>query len=228
VEDQDLRVQENSRPCLVRSPACVRDFLPNSSSLTVSRVPAITIIQLVYLSHYFSTLDDQTWSNTSPWILTQVVMNTSIISACMPSLRRIVTELRTHQTGVTIFEGMEFGTVRSGQSKSSATGKLSSNGSGSRSKQSNTAIEKGKEQGDTMPYGHNPPYDKVRRARTHISAGKRTSAWQDKEEERPSQERLRGGSSNSGRITRTVDYRVEEDDRITKTCNGEQVEFHAL
>ena len=146
----------------------------------------------------------------------------------MPSLRRIVTELRTHQTGVTVSEGMEFGTVRSGRSKSSGTGEPSSNGSGSRSKQSNIAIEKGEEQGDTMPYGHNPPYDKVRKARTHISAVKKTSAGQDKEEERPSQERLRGVSSNSEGITRTVDYRVEEDDRVTKSSNGEQVEFHAL
>jgi hypothetical protein len=130
--------------------------------------------------------------------------------------------------GVTISEGMEFGIVRGGQSKSSATGKSSSNGSGSRSKQSNTAIEKGEEQGDTMPYGHNPPYDKARKALTHISAGKRTFAWQNKEVERPSQERLRGGRSNSGGITRTVDYRVEEDDHITKSSDGEQVEFHAL
>jgi hypothetical protein len=154
-------------------------------------------------------------------------MNTSIISACIPSLRRVVTELRTHQTGVTISEGMEFGTVRSGRSKSSATGKSTFSGSGSRSKKSNTAAEKGEEQGDIMPYGHNPPYDKARRALTHISVGK-SPARQNKEEERPSQERLRGGSGNSGGITRTVDYRVEEDDCMTKSSDSEQVEFHAL
>lgn len=202
--------------------------------LTTDRVPVITIVQLVYLSRYTSSLNDQTWSNTTPWILTQVVMNTSIMSACTPSLRRVVTELRTHQTGVTISQGMEFGTVQSGgKSKTYATGKSNSHISGSHASRlkhsTNPAQKDDEEQGEAMPYGHNPPYDKPKKALTSISAGKRSPEWQSEAEERSSQEMLREKDHDNRGITRTVDYRVEEDDQITKSSDGEhEVGHHGI
>lgn len=65
----------------------------SSRLLIMLSVPAITVVQLVYFHQYFDALFDQTWSSINPWILTQVVMKLSIITACIPSLRRVVTAL---------------------------------------------------------------------------------------------------------------------------------------
>ncbi len=193
------------------------------SILTTSRVPASTIVQLVSFSHYFNALDDQTWSNTTPWILTQVVMNMSIITACIPSLRRVVTELRTNQTGVAVSEDMEFGARK--VEKSYGTGKSYSGASRTqRSKRSNTNTEMD-EEGQAIPYGNNVHHDKVTRVLAHISSGKRSPAWQNDRQVRSSQERLRDDNG----ILRTVDHTVEEDDHITKSSDGERsMEYKAV
>jgi hypothetical protein len=184
-------------------------------------VPPITIVQLVYFHQYFDALDDQTWSNTKPWILTQVVMNMSMITACIPSLRRVVTELSTNQTSVAVSQGIEFGTMRS--EKAYGTGSSRSNRSRTQSsKQVNTATE---EKRDEIPYGHNAPHDKTRRALAQISSGKRSPAWHNKPQVRSSQERLRQDNG----IMRNFDYSVLEEDHITKLSDAERsVEYEAV
>jgi hypothetical protein len=140
---------------------------PTLRRLIMRSVPPITIVQLLYLHQYFEALDDQTWSNIKPWILTQTVMNMSIITACIPSLRRVVTELCTNQTSVAVSEGMEFGTVRS--EKSSRTDKSGSNPQSLT--QVNTAAE---EKQDETTYGNHAPHNKTRRSLAQITSGKRS------------------------------------------------------
>ena len=190
--------------------------------LTACRVPAITIVQLVYLSDQYLHLDDQTWWNATPWIVTQVVMNTSIITACIPSLRRVVTELRTHQTGVTVSEGMEFGTVKSEKAYGTANSKSTARTQYSKRQSTPTNAD---EEGQIMPYGHNPPHDKRTKGLAHITSGKRSPAWQTETPVRQSQERLR----DENKITRTVDYTVEEDDHVAKSSDGDRsIEYKAM
>ncbi len=189
----------------------------------MSRVPAFTIVQLVYFSHYFDALDDQTWSNTIPWILTQVVMNISIITACIPSLRRVIIELRTNQTGVAVSEDLEFSSRKI--EKPYGTGKSHSSGSRTQCSKSNNTNTEMDEEGQAIPYGHNAPHDKVTRVLAHISSGKRSPAWQNERQVQSSQERLRDDDG----ILRTVDYTVEEDDHITKSSDGERsLEYKAV
>ena len=150
-------------------------------------------------------------------------MNVSIITACIPSLRRVVTELRTRQTGVQVSEGMEFGTRKSekygtGNSKSSATRKQ-------RSRQQTTAASAEDDEEQAIPYGHNPPHDKTRRGLAHITSGRRSPAWQNESQTRPSQERLKDDIG----ITRTVDYTVEEDELAAKSSDGDRsIEYKAM
>ena len=82
-------------------------------------------------------------------IINQVALNLSIITACIPSLRRIVIELTTHQTGLRVSENLELAIGSSGYhrrkteraSKSSNSKTMASSGGSRRS--------------NPIPYGHN-------------------------------------------------------------------------
>jgi hypothetical protein len=123
-------------------------------------------------------------------------MNTSIIATCIPSLRRVVTELRTNQTGLTVTENLElfmdgekaYGT---GTSKHGAswTGRSKSNGS------------EGNHKNQLVPYGHNMAPGIASIASVKSGPGS-------------SQERLRPDT-----ITRTVAFTVEED-RISRSSGS--------
>jgi hypothetical protein len=189
-----------SRHVFVQSPS----HFQNQSLITCS-VPAVTVIQLVYFSDYFNSLADQTWSNVTPWILTQVVMNMSIITACITSLR-VMTELHTNQTSLAVTENMELSV---GSEKGTGISKQSVSRSGhSRTKGSevdNTSIP--------IPYGHN--MDKSSRNMAYIASVKRGAMSKNKPQVRSSQERLREDA-----ITRTLEYSVEEDDHITRSSQS--------
>ena len=81
---------------------------------------------LVYLNTYLERLDgDQTWNNTIPVLLLQIVVNLSTITACIPSLRRIVTDLRTDQIGLKVSENLELSIA--GGTKFTGTGQSKTN-----------------------------------------------------------------------------------------------------
>lgn len=184
-------------------------------------VPPITIVQLLYFHQCFDALDDQTWSNTKAWILTQTVMNMSIITACIPSLRRVATVLYTNQRSVAVPEGMEFGTLNSQNS-----GGTGNSGSKPVTMQSSGEGNAGTEEKlDEIPYGHNAPYNKTRRALAQITSGTRSPAWHHEPQVRSSEERLRQDDG----ITRNVDCSVLEEDRITRqNDSGRSVEYDAI
>lgn len=67
-----------------------------------------TILNLATLTQYFdSYLPDQTWYAVSPTIWSQVMLNLSIITACLPSLKRVLTDLQSGLAASSIPEGFE-------------------------------------------------------------------------------------------------------------------------
>ena len=62
-----------------------------------------------------------------PALLLQIVMNLSIITTCIPSLRRMVTDLRTDQTGLKVSENLELSIA--GGTKFTSTGQSKTNAS---------------------------------------------------------------------------------------------------
>jgi len=119
-------------------------------STNSASVPATVITQLVYLGPFLDSLDgDQTWNNTNPTIINQVALNLSIITACIPSLRRVITDLATHQTGLKMTENLEMTIGSHGSSKHEPEGtKLSAY---SKTK----GIKGGSKNNNFIPYGHN-------------------------------------------------------------------------
>lgn len=66
-------------------------------------VPISTVFVLVSLSPYFSSHPiDKTWNSVLPTIANQIMMNLSITTACLPSLKRFIGELQTGLTALQI------------------------------------------------------------------------------------------------------------------------------
>jgi hypothetical protein len=135
-------------------------------------------------------------------------MNTSIIAACVPSLRRIVIELRTNQTSITVTENME---LSMGGRKAYGTG--ISKHSGSSTERSKTSALEAENKSNPVPYGHNVP--KGARGVASITSAKRGPGLKKEPQERSSQEMLRQDV-----ITRTLEFSVEEEDRITRSSHS--------
>jgi hypothetical protein len=135
-------------------------------------------------------------------------MNTSIIAACVPSLRRIVIELRTNQTGITVTENME---LSMGGKKAYGAG--ISKHSGSSTERSKTSASEVEKKSNPVPYGHNVP--KGVRGTASVTSAKRGQGLKKEPQERSSQEMLRQDV-----ITRTLEFSVEEEDRITRSSHS--------
>jgi hypothetical protein len=135
-------------------------------------------------------------------------MNTSIIAACIPSLRRVVIELYTNQTSITVTENME---LSRGGKKAYGTG--ISKQSGSSTERSKASTSEAENNNNPVPYGHNVP--KGTRGVTSITSGKRGPGVKKEPQARPSQEVLRQDV-----ITRTLEFSVEEEDRITRSTHS--------
>jgi hypothetical protein len=135
-------------------------------------------------------------------------MNTSIIAACIPSLRRVVIELRTNQTGITVTENME---LSMGAKKAYGTG--ISKHSGSSTERSKTSASEAENNNNPVPYGHNVP--KGTRGTTSVTSAKRGPGVKKESQVRSSQEMLRQDV-----ITRTLEFSVEED-RIARSSHSE-------
>lgn len=135
-------------------------------------------------------------------------MNTSIIATCVPSLRRVVIELRTNQTGITVTENME---LSMGGKKAYGTGV--SKHSGSSTERSKTSASEAENNSNPIPYGHNVP--KGTRGIASITSAKRGPGLKKEPPVRSSQEMLRQDV-----ITRTLEFSVEEEDRIIRSSHS--------
>ncbi|KAF7505073.1 hypothetical protein GJ744_001292 [Endocarpon pusillum] len=71
-------------------------------------VPISTVFVLVSLSPYFGSYPiDKTWNSVFPTIANQIMMNLSITTACLPSLKRFLGELQTGLTALQIPQEVE-------------------------------------------------------------------------------------------------------------------------
>ena len=73
-------------------------------------VVAATIVQLVVLQSYLRS-SDKPWTETAPSVWNQVMMNLSIIFACLPSLQRFLVKLQPNMTSMKIPESVELGSM---------------------------------------------------------------------------------------------------------------------
>ena len=173
----------------------------------MSSVPATVIIQLAYLKPFLNSLDgDQTWKNTNPTIINQVAMNVSIMTACIPSLRRVVMELTTHQTGLKVTENLEMtiGGTKASKGSSSKNGTDKSMRSGSSKSKNEKSLTRSN---NSIPYGHNVDNSRIGNLTNIYASRSRDKVSGDQS----SEEHLRGEN-----IHYTVEVSVEEEeDRIS-------------
>ena len=187
--------------------------------LMMHSVAGTVVAQLVFLGQDFN-VRDQTWSNVGVWMWTQVVMNLSIITACIPSLKRVIANLQTGLTALTIAENMELShSGDRGWATSSKTGKTETNVSGGHT--INDVND-----GRVMLYGHNIDPD-MRHITTVIPKNSGNGSALDKirkkamhssgfSTQRSSQEQL----THDG-IMRTVEFKVEYEDEAERSEGGQ-------
>ena len=73
-------------------------------------VIAATVVQLVVMQPYLRS-SDRTWTETAPSVWNQVMMNLSVIFACLPSLQRFLVKLQPNMTSMKIPESVELGST---------------------------------------------------------------------------------------------------------------------
>lgn len=63
--------------------------------MSLRSVPAFTVAMLVYLKQvYKSNQPDPTWKALLPWVFAQIMMNSSIVAACIPSLKPFLADIK--------------------------------------------------------------------------------------------------------------------------------------
>jgi hypothetical protein len=76
----------------------------------MNSVPIITILNLTTLKPYFSSSPaDKPWHAVAPAVYSQIMLNLSIITACIPSLKRFLQDLQSGVMAVNITESFELG-----------------------------------------------------------------------------------------------------------------------
>lgn len=81
---------------------------PGLSILTSTSTPAFAICALVtFHTYYHATPQDRPWHIVAPAIWTQVMLNMSIITACIPSIKRFLADIQSGLAGVHISEPYE-------------------------------------------------------------------------------------------------------------------------
>ncbi|EXJ91508.1 hypothetical protein A1O3_00056 [Capronia epimyces CBS 606.96] len=95
-------------------------------------VPVFTVTMLVYLQKMFhSSHPDPTWDYVVPQIFAQIMLNSSIIASCIPSLKRFLADIKPGLIVVNVPEdGLTASYVRHTRSRSRAKSRLSRPGAG--------------------------------------------------------------------------------------------------
>ncbi len=83
---------------------------PRTDKHPLNSVPIVTILSLTTLNPYFSSTPlDYPWHAVAPTIWSQIMLNLSIITACVPSLKRFLADLQSGAMAVNITESFEMG-----------------------------------------------------------------------------------------------------------------------
>jgi hypothetical protein len=83
----------------------------------MSSVPVVTILSLTTLKPSFhSWPSDIPWYGVAPTIWSQIMLNLSLITACIPSLKRFLANLQSGAMAVQVTEAFEMGISQKGYS----------------------------------------------------------------------------------------------------------------
>jgi hypothetical protein len=74
----------------------------------MNSVPIFTVLSLTSLKPYFSSSPpDKPWHAVAPIVYSQIMLNLSIITACIPSLKRFLKDLQSGAMALNITESFE-------------------------------------------------------------------------------------------------------------------------
>jgi len=174
----------------------------------MNRVPPFVICALItYQTFYYSYPQDRTWHAVAPVIWTQVRLGLSIVTGCIPSIKRFFMDVQSGLMGVTISESYEFS--HSG-GKATQLQSMSGTTKGSRLA-SRFGISNSRSQG-ASGVGHSQqgdPGDAV----TEVQFSNKTRVrGGNKEEQKPETESIKGLTQNV--IHQRFDYEVEYEERV--------------
>ena len=83
----------------------------------MNSVPVVTILSLTTSKPYFyTTPPDKPWYGVTPTIWSQIMLNLSLITACIPSLKRFLADLQSGAMAVNVTEAFEMGVSQMGSS----------------------------------------------------------------------------------------------------------------
>jgi hypothetical protein len=81
----------------------------------MSSVPLVTILSLTTLKpSFYSSPPDKPWYEVTPTIWSQIMLNLSLITACIPSLKRFLADLQSGAMAVQVTEAFEMGISQKG------------------------------------------------------------------------------------------------------------------
>lgn len=107
-DDTSINIQEVGGCRSIWTPNCVStsDNISNGFKKTkqACRTPPFAICALVYYADFFDSANDRTWHATMPLIWTEIMIHVSIITACIPSLKRFLADVQSGLMGATISE----------------------------------------------------------------------------------------------------------------------------
>ncbi|KAK6369787.1 hypothetical protein LTS17_009237 [Exophiala oligosperma] len=196
-------------------------------SLFATRIITVGVIiaELATLNPYLDAVKsqngDQTFEIAIPTLLNQIMIFASVVTACVPSLRRVVTELQTRQTGLHVDRALElaYGSGKYGNgtvptAKGSSSG--SHHGGGGGGNTSSNVVNGGSSNNNGIPYGHN----------IHAPIGNMASIYTSHNREKTTADHSRPSSQEhlrqDGNIHYTQEYSVATLDDETRSTPSER------
>ena len=176
------------------------------------RAPAFAIAAVVTFNPYYnSTPQDRAWYAVKPAVFTQIMLNFSIITACIPSIKRFLADIQSGLMGVNISEQYEVSHsggkatfISYGKGTGLGTKLASRLGMTTNKSMNNSGLRSRAEKDpDTIDL------EEMRRNRTNIRGGK---------EPRERTESVKGLTDDV--IMQTIDYKVEYEDNTEASDGG--------
>ena len=184
----------------------------------MSSVPIATILSLTTSKPYFySSPPDRPWYGVAPTIWSQIMLNLSLVTACIPNLKRFLTDLQSGTMAVQITQAFEMDISQKGSfgaqySTGSTTGlepKLAGKlGGGGK-------VEQHDLEGLNYSYDHVPRHGcENAQGRLNSNTNPFVPAGATSRSTVERSESIRGLTGNI--IQRTVDFRVEYESRVSE------------
>jgi hypothetical protein len=181
-------------------------------------VPIFTILNITAMEPFFSaTLPDPTWHAATPSIWSQIMLNLAILTACMPSLKRLLDTFRSGTAAVTItgpYELSSSGGLASSETKAKFKAGIMSSVLSSRNKSVVSGRHRTKSGGEKLQdldisaskfsgYGHGDNLNNSNKSRIgHTSRAEGRNSIEQSDS-------VKGLTDNV--IVHTMDYKVEFD-----------------